>query len=130
MEKQKVTLREMQSLFGCSIIVPGRAFLRRLIDLTMGDSRSLYHTKLTRQVKLDLLIRQDFLADFNGKAFFLNENFMTGDYLQLFIDASGYGAVCGPKSFFGRWSSSWLTLNITVLESNCSSCGVMGCFMG
>ena len=25
--------------------------------------------------------------------------------------------------FFGRWPSSWLTLNITVLESNCSSCG-------
>lgn len=37
--KKKVTLRELQSLIGllnfaCSVIVPGRAFLRRLHDLT------------------------------------------------------------------------------------------------
>ena len=39
--RRKVTLRELQSLIGllnftCSVIVPGRAFLRRLIDLTIG----------------------------------------------------------------------------------------------
>ena len=38
--KQKVTLKELQSLIGvlnfvCSIVVPGRAFLRRLIDYRM-----------------------------------------------------------------------------------------------
>lgn len=44
---------------------------------------------------------------------------MTGDYLQLYTNASGgigYGAVCGPEWFFGTWPSSWLNLNITVLE--------------
>ena len=37
----KVTLQEIQSLtgllnFACAVVVPGRAFLRRLIDLTIG----------------------------------------------------------------------------------------------
>ena len=44
---------------------------------------------------------------------------MTGDYLQLFTESSGgigYGAICGPEWFFGRWPSTWHTLNITVLE--------------
>ena len=39
--KGKVTLRDLQSLIGllnfaCSVVVPGRAFLRRLVDLTLG----------------------------------------------------------------------------------------------
>ena len=39
--RKKVTLHEIQVLtgllnFACSVIVPGRAFLRRLIDLTIG----------------------------------------------------------------------------------------------
>ena len=38
--RKKVTLKEIQSLtgmlnFACSVVVPGRAFLRRLIDLTV-----------------------------------------------------------------------------------------------
>ena len=54
--RQKVTLRELQSLIGvlnfaCSVIVPGRAFLRRLIDLTMGIRRPHHHVRLTREVK-------------------------------------------------------------------------------
>lgn len=39
--RKKVTLKEIQSLtgllnFACSVVVPGRAFLHRLIDLTIG----------------------------------------------------------------------------------------------
>lgn len=38
---KKTTLRELQSLIGllnfaCKVVVPGRAFLRRLIKLTIG----------------------------------------------------------------------------------------------
>ena len=38
---KKVILREIQSLLGllnfaCSVVVPGRAFIRQLIDLTKG----------------------------------------------------------------------------------------------
>ena len=40
----KVTLRELQSIIGllnftCSVVLPGRAFLRRLIDLSRGIQR-------------------------------------------------------------------------------------------
>ena len=54
-------------------------------------------------MKLDLLTWQDFLTGFNGKAFSVDDKFLTGDYLQLFTDASGsigYGAICGPEWFF------------------------------
>ena len=42
--RQKVTLRELQSLIGllnfaCLVVVPGTAFLRRLINLTIGVKR-------------------------------------------------------------------------------------------
>ena len=42
---KKVSLKETQSLIGllnfaCSVVVPGRAFLRRLIDLTKGGKLS------------------------------------------------------------------------------------------
>ena len=75
LNRQKVTPRELQSLIGvlnfaCTVIIPGRAFLRRLIDLTLGISRPSCHIRLTRQVKLDLVLWQEFLKGFNGKAFF------------------------------------------------------------
>ena len=39
--RKKVTLKELQSLIGllnfaCSVVTPGRVFLRRLINLTIG----------------------------------------------------------------------------------------------
>jgi hypothetical protein len=41
--KKKITLRSLQSLIGllnfaCIVICPGRAFLRKLIDLTLNVS--------------------------------------------------------------------------------------------
>ena len=45
--------------------------------------------------------------------------FITGDYLQLYTDASGsvgYGAVYGNQWFHGTWPTSWLKHNITTLE--------------
>ena len=49
--RKKVTLRELQSLIGtlnfaCKVIVPGRPFLRRLIDLTIGISSRNFHIRL------------------------------------------------------------------------------------
>ena len=65
-DRQKVTLRELQALvgflnFACSVIVPGRPFLRRLIDLTRGVPKPHHHIRLTRQTKLDLGLWLDFL---------------------------------------------------------------------
>ena len=72
LSKEKVTLRDLQSLIGvlnfaCTVIVPGRAFLRRLIDMTMGVQKPYHHIRLTRQAKYDLKVWQDFLEHFNGR---------------------------------------------------------------
>ena len=124
LQKDKATLREIQCLngvlnFACTVIVPGRAFLRRLIDLTVGVSKPHHHIRLTREVKLDLQLWLDFLSDFNGKAFFIDERFIDGDYLQLFTDAAGgigYGAICGKEWFSGLWPNGWHSRNISALE--------------
>ena len=73
--KQKVTLKQLQSLIGllshaCYVVVYARAFLRRLIDLTIGITKPHHHIRLTQQVKLDLRVWQEFLDNFNGRAFF------------------------------------------------------------
>ena len=72
--KQKVTLVQLQSLIGllnhaCHVVVYARAFLRRLIDLTIGITKPHHHIRLTQQVKLDLRVWQEFLENFNGRAF-------------------------------------------------------------
>ena len=54
--KRKVTLRQLQSLIGflnfaCNVVVPGHAFLRRLIDLMKGVSSKHFHIRLTREAR-------------------------------------------------------------------------------
>jgi len=101
LKRKKVTLRELQSLIGllsfaCSVVLPGRPFLRRLIDLTIGISRLQYFIKLTPSVKSDMRKWLAFLSNFNGSSFFLNHNWITNPSLQLYTDAFGsfgYGAV-------------------------------------
>ena len=123
MARDKVTLREMQSLLGllnfaCRVVLPGRPFLRRLIDLTIGIKKPKHFIRLTRQAKADLVMWQKFLSSFNGKVFFLERALPAHD-IGLFIDASGkigYGAVLGNAWFQGRWSGWWLQQNITLLE--------------
>ena len=44
LKRKKVSLKEMQSLIGllnftCSVVIPGRTFLRRMINLTIGVNR-------------------------------------------------------------------------------------------
>ena len=123
-DRRKVTLKELQSLVGllnftCSVILPGRAFLRRLIDFTVGLKRPHHHIRLTQDAKADLRVWQRFLSGFNGRAFFLDDLWITSTTLELFTDAAGslgYGAVFGKQWFYGPWPESWCSLNITFLE--------------
>ena len=76
LKRKRVTLKEVQSLngllnFACSVIVPGRAFLRRLIDLTIGVRSPKFSIRLTRSVKEDLNVWLSFLAQYNRKSLFL-----------------------------------------------------------
>ena len=65
----QTTLRKLQSLIGllnfaCSVIVPGRAFLRRLIDLTCGVSKPHELIELTEETKQDIDTWQSFINEF------------------------------------------------------------------
>ena len=123
-KRRKVTLRELQSLLGllnftCSVIVPGRAFLRRMIDLTKGAKRPYHRIRLSKEAKYDMVTWLTFLDKFNGKTFFLDDRWDTSSSLDLFTDAAGskgYGAIFGKHWFCGAWPASWTSLNIAFLE--------------
>lgn len=110
---KKVALREIQSLtgllnFACSVIEPGRAFLHRLIDLT-----------LNRKVKEDLNLWLSFLSEFNGTSVFLEDGWFSSNTLSLYIDASGalgFGAFFGQHWCYDEWPDGWARLNIAILE--------------
>ena len=122
--RRKVTLRELQSLIGllnftCSVVLPGRACLRRLIDLTKGLRRPYHHIRLTKSCRKDILVWQTFLKNFNGRTFFLEEKWLSSNPLSLYTDAAGskgYGAIFGKQWFFGEWPDDWKSLNIAFLE--------------
>ena len=68
--KPKFTLKTLQSIIGtlnfaCAVVLPGRAFLRRLIDLTIGVSKPHYFIRITKEVREDLHMWAEFLANFN-----------------------------------------------------------------
>ena len=65
-KRRKVTLQELQSIIGllnftCSVIVPGRAFLRRLINVTVGGRRPHHLIRLSRGTKHDMEVWLKFL---------------------------------------------------------------------
>ena len=124
LKKKKATLRELQSLtgvlnFACSVVVPGRCFLRRLIDLTIGLKRPGHFVRVFKEVKADLFTWQQFFQEYNGKSFFLNKKWENSVSLQLFTDAAGvhgFGAVFGSHWCYGEWPKEWLGQNIAILE--------------
>ena len=122
--RKRVTLKELRLLIGllnfaCCVVVPGRAFLRRLIDLTRGVRKPTHHVRLTKESKYDLQVWLNFLRSYNGKSFFLGSRWYTSKTLKLFTDAAGslgYAAIFGKHWFFGEWPAVWKTFNITILE--------------
>ena len=122
--RKKVTLRELQSLIGflnftCSVIRPGRTFLRRLIDLTKGVKRPHHRIRLTQEARADLQAWCTFLNDYNGKSLFLHERWLSSNTLKLYTDAAanyGYAAVFGSAWFYGAWPDGWYKYSIAVLE--------------
>ena len=123
-KRRKVTLRELQSLTGllnftCSVVLPGRAFPRRLFDLTKGVRRPHHRIRLTKACRKDISVWLNFLENFNGRTFFLDEQWLSRAPLKLYTDAAGskgYGAIFGRHWFYGEWPDSWKTLNIAFLE--------------
>ncbi|XP_048578830.1 uncharacterized protein LOC125560693 isoform X2 [Nematostella vectensis] len=109
--KRSARLIELQSLIGtlqfaCRVVVPGRTFLQRIIDLTRRVNHRFHHVKLSHGFFQDLAIWQQFTENWNGKAFFLEEAIRTSPDMELYSDASGsigFGGYFSGRWFQGRW---------------------------
>ena len=122
--RRSVSLKELQSLIGllnftCLVVVPGRAFLRRMIDLTKGVKKPHHHIHLSRGAQSDIMLWLSFLEDFNGRSFFFSDFWETSQTLQLYTDSAGsigFGADFASHWFHGLWPATWKTYNIALLE--------------
>ena len=121
--RKKTRLRYLQSVIGllnfaCQVILPGRAFLRRLIDVTRGIQLPHFWVAL-KDASKDLEMWKEFLYHHNGKVFFVDAKIITNHEVNLYTDASGakgYGAWFGVRWFFGVWSEWWCEQHIMLLE--------------
>lgn len=122
--KRKITLKELQSLLGflnfcCSVVRPGRAFLRRLINLTVGVSSRHHRITLSRESRKDLRSWSVFAQNFNGRNLLLDSVWLSNQHLHLHTDAAGsggYAAIFGSHWFLGKWSTHHAKLHITFQE--------------
>ena len=92
--KTKLKLRELWKLLGllyftCQVVVPGRAFLRRLHNLTIGLSNPHCHLSLGREGKRDLQAWNMFLTKFNGKSFYKYSPWVDSECLHLYTYSAG-----------------------------------------
>ena len=109
--KKSATLVELQSLIGtlnfaCRVVPPGRAFLQRIINLTVGLKKAHHRTRLSKAFFDDLAMWELFVRGWNGKSFFLNKAWESSLNLHLFTDASGsrgFGGIYGSQWFQGTW---------------------------
>ena len=94
MSKSRLTtLHHMQSLirmlnFACRVIFPGRAFLRRLIDLTMGIAKPTHHIKLNSVARAGISAWLTFIRAFNGVSMFIDPKWVSSDSIKLYTDAA------------------------------------------
>ena len=123
-DRRKVTLKQLQSLIGllnyaCLVVVPGRAFLRRLINLTCHISNPHHFIRLNSAARDDIKMWEQFIGSFNGKSVFLSDLWSTSDSLSMFTDASGtvgYAAILGSNWFAQKWPESLQNYQIAIKE--------------
>jgi hypothetical protein len=126
----KISLRYLQSLIGslnfaCQVIVPGRAFCRRLIDATCNVCRPHHKIRATLAMQDDLIVWLSFLSNYNGTTVILDHFWSSKYQLNLFSDSAGgkgkgFGICHDRKCAQACWSNSWISsgilTDITFLE--------------
>lgn len=61
--------------FACSVVLPGRVFLRRFIQLTMQVSENQKFVSINKECKDEMATWLVFFYSYNGKTMFLDEKF-------------------------------------------------------
>ena len=110
-DRRSARLLDLQSLIGtlqfaCRVVVPGRTFLQRIINLTRGVKNRFHHIRLNKEFSRDIQMWKVFLAQWNGRSFFLDSWVTSSPDLQLYTDAAstiGFGGFFNGKWFQGRW---------------------------
>ena len=121
--RKKVTLAELQSLIGslnfaCRVVVPGRTFLRRLIDLTSGVTSPRHLVRLTVEARKDITAWEIFLQSYNGISMCLPTKWTSANTINLYSDACGFGfaATYGRRWLQGSFPQEWAQKSIALKE--------------
>ena len=122
-QASETTLRELKSVieklqFSTMVIPAGRAFLRRLHNLTIGIKKPHFYLRLTKQVQHDLQMWSTFLRQHNGITILRPPSVVHSTQINLCADSSktGFGATYGRAWIQGTWPERWKSLHITFLE--------------
>ena len=76
----------------CQVVAPGRAFLRRLIDATIGIKHAKFKKRVSTSMRLDLDMWLRFLDNYNGVTLFPERLWVANDSIQFYTDSSGSSA--------------------------------------
>ena len=122
--KKSSTKRELLSLIGLlqhasKVVVPGRTFLRRMLDVSCTVKELHHHVRLSQSFKLDLLWWHKFLATWNGKSFFLFPEWAPLPDFFISSDAAGSlgcAAIFGKHWFAMAWPPAVAQLGIMFKE--------------
>ena len=120
-DRRSASIRELQELtgilnFACTVIRPGRAFLRRIIDHTSALIRE--HASHKQKFPIDAGTYADsrwwrqFGLEWNGESLLYEREWEESPKLELFTDAcnEGFGARFGRRWIAGKWTPAQLKL--------------------
>ena len=120
---RKTTLENMQSVIEClqfatSVIIPGRAFVRRLVDTTIGVKKPSHFVTLNDGTTVDIKMWLTFFQFHNGKTIFIQPEAESSISLHMYTDASKQACAATFKSswFVIGFPVDWQGKNIAFLE--------------
>ncbi len=119
--KRSCTRKEFESLIGslqhaCMVVKPGRAFLRRMIDLLRVAHHPYHHIRLNQEFRSDLARWISFAEHWNGVSF------ISGSLPSFSVDmASDVSGNWGCGAWHGKewFQLEWLRYKITAMTSQC-----------
>ena len=117
LSREKVSLQKLQSLVGKlnffgQAVRSSRAFLRRFYDAMTPLKKPHHVLRLSREMREDLCVWQEFLTNFNGVTYIPQALWFSSVDLRLFTDAAtavDSGAACfldGQWCLF-LWPETW-----------------------
>ena len=122
LSRRSITKCHLQSIVGqlnfASCVVPGRPFLRRLINLINTVKLPSHFIFLNLEIREDLKTWKLFLDRYNGISFFRYRQYISTNDLHMYSDACklGFGATFKNYWIQDQYPLAWQNMHITVLE--------------